>query len=302
MGGKKQKISAILSYPLLWLIYTLSVLPMSVLYILSNGIYLILYRVFAYRVKVSRSNLRNAFPEKSEKELLDIEKKFYKHLADVVVETVKSFTISETELNKRMVLLNPEVLDEFYKRSRKTIAVTGHFANWEWAAITIPFQSKYSPQGVYLPIKNHVFNDAMIKSRSRFGIDLLHAGRMKSEMEARKDILSVTGFIADQSPSNPDYAYWINFLNQETSVAKGTEKYAKLYNTAVVFGVIKKVKRGYYTLEYKIVTEAAETTSETDITRMHTGFLEELIKAEPQFWLWSHKRWKHKKVDTPVAA
>ncbi len=295
MGGIRKNISDSLSYPLLWFIYALSYLPMPVLYFISNGINFLLYQVFAYRVNVSRSNLRNAFPDKSEKELLAIEKSFYKHLADVVVETIKSFTITEKELSRRMVLLNPEVLENFYRTGRKMIAVTGHYANWEWAAITLPFQSPH------LPIKNKVFNDAMIKSRSRFGIDLLHAGKMKTEMESRKDKLSITGFIADQSPSNPDNAFWIDFLNQETAVAKGTEKYAKLYNMAVAFGKIRKIKRGYYTLEYQVVTEHAENTSESEITRIHTGLLEELINQEPQYWLWSHKRWKHKKPLSSVS-
>ncbi|MEX1189570.1 MAG: lipid A biosynthesis acyltransferase [Bacteroidia bacterium] len=295
MSKRSNYIASYASYPLLWLIYLLSVLPMSMLYFLSNGIYFLLYRVFAYRVAVTRGNLKNAFPDKSDFERLEIERKFYRHLSDVVVETIKSFTITEKELKRRMVLLNPEVLAEFFNKKRKMIAVTGHFANWEWAAITLPFQSNYHPQGVYLPIKNHVFNHAMIKSRSRFGIDLLHAGKMKDEMELRKDKLSITGFIADQSPSNPDNGYWINFLNQETSVARGTEKYARLYNMAVAYGVIKKIKRGYYTLEYKVVAEEAELTKDSEITKIHTGILENLILNQPECWLWSHKRWKHKR-------
>lgn len=295
MSREQSWFSYVASYPLLWFIYGLSILPMNLLYLLSDVIYFLLYTIFKYRVHVTRTNLENAFPEKSAQERLIIEKGFYRHLSDIVVETIKSFTISEKELNKRMKLLNPEVLNNFYNQKKKMIAVTGHFANWEWAAITLPFQSKYDPQGVYLPIKNKVFNGAMIKSRSRFGIDLLHAGKMQEEMEKRKDKLSITGFIADQSPANPDRGYWIGFLNQETSVARGTEKYAKKYDMAVAFGKISKVKRGYYTLEYKVVCENALATKETEITKIHTGFLEELIKNEPQYWLWSHKRWKHKR-------
>lgn len=248
-----------------------------------------------YRVHVSRTNLKNAFPEKSDAELLRIEKAFYKHLSDVIVETVKSFTISEKALKKRMVLLNPEVLEEFYKSGNSTIAVTGHYGNWEWAAITLPFQSNYHPQGVYMPIKDQVFNKAMIKSRSRFGIDLIEASKMVVEMEYRKQRPSITGFIADQSPSNPERGYWLKFLNQDTCVALGTEKYSKKYGMAVAFGMIKKVKRGYYTLEYKIVSRDASMSAEGEITKKQTRILEELICENPQFWLWSHKRWKHKR-------
>jgi Kdo2-lipid IVA lauroyltransferase/acyltransferase len=294
MGAQKRKIFSYSSYPLLWLIYLISYLPMPVLYIISDGAYFFIYKILKYRVLVTRSNLQNAFPEKTESELLQIEHLFYKHLADVMVETVKSFTISEKELKKRMRLLNPEVLEEFYQSGRSAIAVTGHFGNWEWAAITLPFQSKYLPQGVYLPIKDAVFNDAMIKSRSRFGIDLLHAGKMTAEMESRKAVKSITGFIADQSPSNPDRGLWLKFLNQNTCVARGAEKYAVKYEMAVAFGIIKKVKRGYYTLEYRIVTQNAGKTEDAEITRIQTGILEEIIREQPQYWLWSHKRWKHK--------
>lgn len=293
MGAKKSKMFSFTSYPLLWLIYLISYLPMPILYVISDGIFFLLYRILKYRVAVSRKNLQHAFPEKSEAELRSIEKLFYKHLSDVIVETVKSFTISAKELKKRMHLLNPEVLEEFYQSNRSAIAVTGHYGNWEWAAITLPFQSKYAPQGVYLPIKDAVFNRAMIQSRSRFGIDLLHAGKMTLEMESRKAVKSITGFIADQSPSNPERGLWMRFLNQDTCVARGTEKYAVKYNMAVAFGMIKKVKRGYYTLEYKVVTADASQTQEAEITRVQTGILEALIRQEPQFWLWSHKRWKH---------
>jgi KDO2-lipid IV(A) lauroyltransferase len=268
---------------------------MPALYLISDFIFFLLYKVMKYRVNVSRTNLKNAFPEKSDADLLGIEKTFYKHLADVIVETVKSFTISEKALRKRMVLLNPEILEEFYKNGNSAIAVTGHYGNWEWAAITLPFQSKYEPQGVYMPIKNRVFNRAMIKSRSRFGIDLLEAGKMLVEMEGRKQKLSITGFIADQSPSNPERGYWLKFLNQDTCVAQGTEKYSRKYGMAVAFGMIKKVKRGYYTLEYKIVSRDASNSAEGEVTKKQTSILEELICQDPQFWLWSHKRWKHKR-------
>jgi KDO2-lipid IV(A) lauroyltransferase len=268
---------------------------MPALFLISDFIYFLLYKVMSYRVHVCRTNLKNAFPEKSNAELLRIEKAFYRHLSDVIVETVKSFTISEKALKKRMVLLNPEVLEEFYKSGNSAIAVTGHYGNWEWAAITLPFQSNYHPQGVYMPIKDQVFNKAMIKSRSRFGIDLIEASKMVVEMEHRKQKLSITGFIADQSPSNPERGYWLKFLNQDTCVALGTEKYSKKYGMAVAFGMIKKVKRGYYTLEYKIVSRDASMSAEGEITKKQTRILEELICEDPQFWLWSHKRWKHKR-------
>ena len=297
----KKRLSGIYSYPLLALIYGISYLPFPVLYFISDFLYLLIYRIFAYRVEVCKANLKKALPNKTEEEIKIIEKKFYKHLCDVIVETIKSFTISPKELNKRMKLLNPEVLAAIYRTNRKMIAVTGHYGNWEWAAITLPFQSSYSAQGVYLAIKNPIINRAMIKSRSRFGIDLLEAGKIYQELENRKSSLSITGFIADQSPSKPEKGIWLHFLNQETVVASGTERYAALHEMAVAFGKIRKIKRGYYSLEYELVTENAALEKAGAVTQKHTKILEKIIQEEPQFWLWSHKRWKHKRAaETPI--
>jgi KDO2-lipid IV(A) lauroyltransferase len=297
----KKRLSGIYSYPLLVLIYGISYLPLPVLYFISDFLYLLLYRIFAYRVKVCNANLKMALPDKTEKEIKIIEQKFYTHLCDVIVETIKSFTITPKELNKRMKLLNPEVLADVYRTNRKMIAVTGHYGNWEWAAITLPFQSQYNAQGVYLAIKNPVINRAMIKSRSRFGIDLLEAGKIYQELENRKSSLSITGFIADQSPSKPEKGIWMHFLNQETVVATGTERYAALHEMAVAFGKIRKIKRGYYTLEYELVTENAAIEKPGFVSQKHTAILEKIIQEKPQFWLWSHKRWKHKRTaGTPI--
>ena len=297
----KKRLSGIYSYPPLVLIYGISYLPFPVLYFISDLTYILLYRIFAYRVKVCKANLKNALPDKTEQEIKIIEKQFYSHLCDVIVETIKSFTITSKELNNRMKLLNPEVLAEVYQTNRKMIVVTGHYGNWEWAAITLPFQSNYSAQGVYLAIKNPIINRAMIKSRSRFGIDLLEAGKIYQELENRKSILSITGFIADQSPSKPEKGIWMHFLNQETVVASGTERYAALHEMAVAFGKIKKIKRGHYTLEYELVTENAAIEKAGYVTQKHTQILEKIIQEEPQFWLWSHKRWKHKRsAEAPI--
>jgi KDO2-lipid IV(A) lauroyltransferase len=297
----KKRLSGIYSYPLLVLIYGISYLPLPVLYFISDFLYIFLYRIFAYRVKVCNGNIKRALPTKTDAEIKVIEKQFYRHLCDVIVETIKSFTITHKELKKRMRLLNPEILADVYQTNRKMIAVTGHYGNWEWAAITLPFQSQYNAQGVYLAIKNPVINRAMIKSRSRFGIDLLEAGKIFQELENRKSILSITGFIADQSPSKPEKGIWMHFLNQETVVASGTERYATIHEMAVAFGKIRKIKRGYYTLEYELVTENAAEEKAGTVTQKHTQILEKIIQEEPQFWLWSHKRWKHKRpAETPV--
>lgn len=295
-------VSFCASYLLLGIMYLISLLPMRALYLIADLTYLVVYRMLKYRVKVVRSNLKHSFPEKNEQELALIETRFYHHLADIMVETIKSFSISENELKKRMHLVNPELLDAYYKRQIPLIAVTGHFNNWEWAAISLPLQSAYKAQGVYLALKNPVMNRFMIRSRARFGIALLEVRALYHEFEQRKDLLTINGFVADQSPSKPDRGYWLDFLNQETLVAHGTEKYARQYQMGVVFGKISKKSRGMYTLEYIPITDNGALEPEAEITKKHSQLLESLIREFPEQWLWSHKRWKHKKLVENIPA
>jgi KDO2-lipid IV(A) lauroyltransferase len=269
---------------------------MWMLYGVADFAYFILYTVLKYRIQVTRKNLRNAFPDKSEDELKNLEKRFYRHLGDVLVETIKSFSISSASLKKRMKVLNPELLESYYAKGNSVIATTGHYGNWEWAAMTLSLHfDKFKAMGLYLPLKNKVFNRAMIRSRSRFGVNLVSVTEISEVMEKTKNECCIWGLIVDQSPGKPEKAIWLNFLNQETPVAGGTEKYARQYNMVVVYGKITKVKRGFYTLEYLPVSDNAQASAIGEITSKHTACLEQVIKADPAYWLWTHKRWKHKR-------
>lgn len=287
---------ALLAYPILFLIYLISLLPLRILYGVADFAYFILYTVMKYRVQVTRRNLRNAFPNKTEEELHLLEKRFYRHLGDVLVETIKSFSISASSLKKRMQVLNPEFLEQYYAQGKSVIATTGHYGNWEWAAMTLSLHyDQFQAMGLYLPLKNKVFNRAMIRSRSRFGVNLVSVTEISDVMEKTKNDCCIWGLIVDQSPGRPEKAIWLNFLHQETPVAAGTEKYARQYNMVVVYGKITKIKRGYYTLEYLPVIEQPENSAVGEITAIHTSRLEEVIKSDPAYWLWTHKRWKHKR-------
>ena len=287
---------ALLAYPILFLIYLISLLPLWILYRVADFAFFILYTVMKYRVQVTRRNLRNAFPDKSDEELHLLEKRFYRHLGDVLVETIKSFSISASSLKKRMKVLNPEFLEHYYNQGKSVIATTGHYGNWEWAAMTLSLHyDKFQAMGLYLPLKNKVFNRAMIRSRSRFGVNLVSVTEISDVMEKTKSDHCIWGLIVDQSPGRPEKAIWLNFLHQETPVAAGTEKYARQYNMVVVYGKITKIKRGYYTLEYLPVMELPEKSAIGEITATHTSRLEEVIKSDPAYWLWTHKRWKHKR-------
>ena len=292
-----KKTKNILSGSAFKTIYFLSFLPLGFWYLVSDFSFLIIYYLLKYRVKVTRTNLKNSFPEKSEEALKEIERKFYRHLTNIMAETIKSFSISDKELKKRIKIENGELLENLFKKNISLIAVTGHFNNWEWAAMSLPFHSRYKAQGLYLPIKNESLNTLMQSSRARFGIDLIETTDLQEEMKRRSKLLTITGFIADQSPSNPLKAYWMNFLNQQTAVAFGTEKYARQYNLGVVFGKISRIKRGYYCLRYELVCEDPKDLPEGEITRKHTQMLEQLIRNHPERWLWSHRRWKLKQPE-----
>lgn len=282
-------------YLVLGLIYALSLLPLSFLYRLSDLFYFICYTVLKYRVDVTRRNLKTSFPELPAHQLMFIEKEFYRHLGDVFVETIKSFSITKKELLDRMQIQNASLLDKHLSEGKSLIAVTGHYGNWEWAAMSLALQVRFPAYGLYLPLKNKVFNNSMVRSRSRFGVRLVSVKELSDKMEKLKSETCIWGFIVDQSPAKPDRAHWIEFLHQETAVATGTDRYARQYNLGVVFGRITKVKRGYYTLQYEEVCIDSANATEGQISKTHTGILENVISKNPSYWLWTHKRWKHKR-------
>ena len=270
-------------------------LPFRVLYILSDFLYLVLYRVAGYRRKVVMANLRNSFPTKSQKELNDIAVMFYHHLCDLVVESVKLFTIAENQVRQRMVCRNPELMDQFFENNQSVILAGGHVNNWELFAVAIDSLIRHSTVGIYKPLSDRFLDAKMQKTRSKYGLKMIGIQEVKSFFETHKDELTATIFAIDQSPSSASRCYWTTFLNQETAVAYGTEKYALQYNRPVVFGRLFKSRRGHYELEFELVTPDPSKTSPGDITEQITRLLEADILQTPQFWLWSHRRWKRKR-------
>jgi KDO2-lipid IV(A) lauroyltransferase len=245
---------------------------------------------------VVRSNIKGSFPEKSEKELLRIEKAFYRHLCDLFVESIKLFTISEKEMRKRLTVSNAEVINRFKDENRSVIVVMGHYNNWEFIGKGLPFISNLIPKGIYKKINNPVFEKAMYKSRSAFGTRGYEMRESKRMFEELSNEPSMLVFVSDQSPSNLKNVVWLNFLNRETAVMTGAERYAMMYNLPVVFLDLQKVKRGYYQAHYTILFENPKDCKPEEITRCHVAFLEEIIRKKPEFWLWSHKRWKHQRT------
>ncbi|MDO9613571.1 MAG: lysophospholipid acyltransferase family protein [Bacteroidota bacterium] len=267
--------------------------PFWLLYICADLIYLISYYVVGYRKKTVFRNLKNSFPEKSDQEIHRIAIAFYRHFADLVVETIKSFQISEETLKKRIRYKNPEVLNELYVQGKSVALLSGHYGNWEWT-MAMPKFIQHQLNVIYRPMQNKQIDTFMKKVRSRFGMLLIPAQTsLRTILEIEKSgQLSATYYLADQTALY-DTKYWMMFLNQETPVFPGPEKVASRLKQALVFMDIQKVRRGYYEVEFTKLFDDASQTKEFEVTKTHVKFLEEIIRNRPEFWLWSHKRWKH---------
>lgn len=275
----------------------ISRLPFWFLYGVSDVLYLIIYRLLGYRTKVVRNNLKNAFPKKSEKEIKKIEAAFYLHLCDLVVESIKAFTISRKAVKLRMKDRNAAVANQFQKQNKPIIIVCGHYGNWELLAITLGMTLAYPSIGLYTPIKNLFINKKLNESRAKYGLKMVASNDMKQIINKMRAEAHALVFAADQAPRKSQKSYWMTFLNQETGVQVGTEKLAKKFNAAVVFANAYKVKRGHYEVEYELICENASETADGFITKSHTQMLEKVIVEEPAYWLWSHKRWKHQRPE-----
>lgn len=267
---------------------------MSVLYWISNVLFFIVYKCFKYRVKVVRDNINSAFPEKNEIEKKKLEVKFYKYLSDLIVETVKGFTISKEELKKRLKFDCGTIYDDLANEGKSAVVVMGHNGNWEWICRGAPIFLKNRVIVAYKPLSNPYFEKLMLKARTEFGviqIPMAQIGRyMLQQTEPYVLIL-----LADQSPSDSKSSIWVNFLNKETAVLPGPEKLAKKFNLPVIFHDVTMTKRGHYVCSAQYLVKDSSKTESEEITKLHTNFLEGKIKEQPEIWLWSHKRWKLKR-------
>ncbi|NII84871.1 KDO2-lipid IV(A) lauroyltransferase [Pedobacter sp. SG908] len=272
----------------------LSLFPLSVLYILADGAYLLLYFVFGYRRKVVRENLLNALPGKSLNEIILIEKRFYRYLASLIFEIVKMNGISKEEIEKRFIFKNKAQVQAYLDRGESVLICSAHYGNWEWGTLGIGlnFQADHYP--IYKPLTNPIFDNWFKKVRSRFGNKLIAMRQTMRALQASKGKPSIFSFGNDQAPSKDESHYWTTFLHQPSSVQLGIEKIAKRTGQPIFYFKINVLKRGFYNVDcVPLCLNPAETT-EFEITELHTRFLEQMIKEKPEYWLWSHKRWKYK--------
>lgn len=276
--------------------WIMTLLPLRVLYIFSDILFLFFYYFPGYRRNIVRTNLLNSFPEKSPEELKRIERKFYRHICDLFIETLKLTHMSNSQLLKRFRMTNPELLEKLYDEGRDVVAILGHYCNWEWL-LCLPLFTRLQTVSIYKPLNNKYFDRYMNKIRTRNGMILTPMSSIVREVidKKKKNIRSLYAFITDQTPPREDIKFWISFLNQDTPVYLGAEKIASKYDMALVFFRIQKIKRGKYSLTVDLLYEHSAGIPDHHLTEAHVRKLEEVIRENPEFWIWSHRRWKHKR-------
>ncbi|MDH8701011.1 KDO2-lipid IV(A) lauroyltransferase [Dysgonomonadaceae bacterium PH5-43] len=292
-------VSHILVSILYIIVYLLALLPLSVLYAFSSFLYLIVYYIVRYRRKVVRKNLINSYPEKSTKEIISLEKRFYLHFCDLFVETFKLTNISPTTMLKHFEFKNIQVLDELYENNQSMVLYLGHYGNWEWTTFARAAQPKehhheYKSYSVYHPLNSVAFDEFMLKLRSKSGSVLIPQKKvLRTILELkRSNTPAFFCFIADQNPKKGSEAFWMEWLNQTTAPIVGPEKIARQTGYTAVYLDIQKTKRGHYTGEFIIMSEDVASLPENELSKQYMRLMEETINRDPAYWLWSHRRWK----------
>ena len=292
-------MSTILYYLALPFLYLVSYLPFKALYLLSDLFYVLIYKIFGYRKKVVTENLENSFPEKPATEIEQIRSDFYRYFCDLSLETIKLLSISPSALKKHFEHDDFSLLERYYRDKQSVILVMGHLGNWELAGAYFSLLGVHQPYGIYHPLTNKRFDKLMLKMRTRLGAGTYPMKDTFRGMLKDRNKVTATTFIADQTPS-PDNAHWMTFLNQDTAIFKGTEIIARKLNYPVFYISVIREKRGQYKLYSQLLAEHPKEFSENDITELHTRRLEQDIINYPETWLWSHRRWKHKRPESTV--
>lgn len=287
-------MAAIVYYLVLPLLYLISILPFWGLYRLSDFLFVVLYHLIGYRKKVVMMNLRNSFPEKSEAELKGIQRRFYRYFCDLVLETLKSLTVSPKTLSKRITFKDLTVFKKYHAQNQSIIIVMGHWGNWELGGARFAIEPLHKLYVIYHPLHNKYFDRLVYFMRTRLGNGLYAMKDTLRGIVRDKNELTATAFIADQTPSRKG-AHWMQFLNQDTPVFTGTGKIANKMNYPVVYVGIKRTKRGHYEIALEELVPNPSEVDPIEILERFNRRLEQDIQEMPEIWLWTHRRWKHKR-------
>lgn len=282
----------ILVYPLIWLI---SILPFRLLYAFSDGLYIIIYKLVGYRKKVVQDNLRMVFPEKSEAEIKDITEKFYHHFCDMMVEAIKSLTISEASMRKRFKFTNVDLITDLGEQNRSIVLMCGHYGSWEWIFILQKYLT-HKGYAVYSRLGNKYFDRLVKRIRAKYDSTLITTKEtiptlIRSNLEGE---LTINGFVSDQSPMISRAFHWNEFMGIKVPIHTGAEILAKRLDMSVVFFRVKRLKRGYYETTFELLALDPNEYPNYEISDIFTKKVEKQIREAPQYYLWTHRRWKHR--------
>ena len=283
-------------YIVFGILYLFSLLPFFILYRISDLIFLILFYITGYRKQVVMQNLQNSFPEKNQTELKIIARSFYKNFVDNWIETIKLLSISKKTLNKR-ITANVEVFHQLHKKGKSVQLNLGHFFNWEFGSLYMSLVSRFPFIVVYMPVKNKVFDRLILKLRQRFKGIMVPATNFRRSFRPYSRGRYALTLVADQNPGNPKQAYWMPFFGRMVPFLSGPEKGTRSSNDAVVFARFYRVKRGYYKLDFTLLTTEPRSYKEGALTKELIKLIEESIRKKPSNYLWSHRRWKWEYTD-----
>tara|TARA_Y100000385_G_scaffold79868_1_gene81411 strand:- start:1982 stop:2854 length:873 start_codon:yes stop_codon:yes gene_type:complete len=289
-----QLLAFVLIYPLLWLV---SILPFRLLYAVSDMLFFLLYHVFRYRKKTVEDNLKLVFPEKSESERKQITKEFFHHLCDMILEAIKSMNISVEDMKARFKFTNIEVIHDYEKRQKSIALMCAHYGSWEWIFILQAYTSHLT-FAIYKKLNNVYFDKLVRKIRARYDSYLITTKESINVLveNKKKGLITINGFAADQSPKKEKAYHWNTFMGIEVPVHTGAEMLAKKLDMPVVFFSVKRIRRGFYETTFQTLAEHPNEFKDYEITDQFLKLVENQIHEAPQYYLWTHKRWKHRKV------
>ena len=285
-------LNAIIFYLAFPFLLTLSYSPMWFLYRISDALYVIVYNWLHYREEVVFENLLRVFPDKTEQEHQLLASKYYRHLCDLMVETLKTYTWTERTVRKHVIFEDVHVMDRLFDQNKSVVLVLAHHGNWEWAGPGFSLSCRHQLHVIYRKLKNPYFDRLLVKARTKFDTHLIPKGDTENYMKRNQDTNCATAFIADQAPAQLAKASWVQFLGQRTAAHSGPEYFAKHFDQPVVFIDVFKPSRGKYVVRPILLEEYPIETKKDEISIKSNKMMEEAILKQPETWLWSHKRWK----------
>lgn len=289
-----QLLAFVLIYPLLWFV---SILPFRLLYAVSDVLYVVLYHIVGYRKQTVQENLKLVFPDKSEAERQLITKRFYHHLCDMILEAIKSMSISVEDMKARFKFTNIKLIKEFEKQNKSIVLMCAHYGSWEWIFI-IQTYVKFRGYAIYKRLNNRYFDKLVRGIRARYNSYLVTTKEtIPTLIENKKmGILTMNGFVSDQTPKKGKAYHWNTFMGIEVPIHTGAEMLAKKLDMPVIFFSVKRIKRGFYETTFQTLAEHPNDFKDYEITDQFLKLVEQQIYEEPHYYLWTHKRWKHRKL------